>query len=923
MNIPWRRDPLTQESGPDPGTALHSLPLGEVYEKLSTTAAGLTEEEAARRLHQFGPNKLPAREPPGLFIIFLHQFKSPLIYILLVAAVISLALGDQKDALFIFGVVLLNAVIGLVQEWKAEQSASRLQGLLKLTAHIRRNGRDVTTDSALIVPGDIVILESGSRVPADIRLIHVANLTVDESLLTGESVAVKKDLVLVDKDAPIGDRKNMALGGTTVMTGRGTGVVTATGLKTEVGAIAKAVATTESSKPPLLIRMEKFSRNIGFIVIGACLLMAIISLARGTPYTEVFFFAVALAVSAIPEGLPVAITVALSIGTSRMGKRNVIVRRLAAVESLGSCTMIATDKTGTLTVNQQTVKKIILPDGESYEVTGAGYDGEGEILGGNGGDSEVGSSGNLYALASAGSLCNEGSLYRENNRWVYQGDAMDVALLAFAIKAGIDPDLLRSSIRVTGTVPFEPELRYSAIYYIDSAGENQVAVKGALEALIPHCQTMQTSDGVLPLDRPRIEEQLRDLTHQGYRVLAVARGRTDTIPAGPLSLATTQTPLTLLGLAGFIDPIRTDVPDAISRSREAGVEVVMITGDHPDTALAIGRQLGLATDESVVVTGQDLEAIGSPELPEYFDRVRSGRIFARVSPVQKLEIVDTMVRDGHFVAVTGDGVNDAPALRRANIGVAMGSGTDVAKDTASMIITDDDFSSIVAGIEEGRYAYENIRKVTYLLISTGFAEIVLFTFALIAGLPLPLLAVQLLWLNLVTNGIQDVALAFEAGEPGAMKRKPRSPEEGVFNPLMVQETLISGLLMGVISFGTYFWLLGAGWDEFTARSILVLLMVLLENFHALNCRSEFRSIFRVPLKNNYYLIVGILAAQGIHIAAMMTPFMQDLLRIGPVNLETWIALIALATLVVAGMEIFKWVKFRAMPAELKRYGSNT
>jgi magnesium-transporting ATPase (P-type) len=433
---------------------------------------------------------------------------------------------------------------------------------------------------------------------------------------------------------------------------------------------------------------------------------------------------------------------------------------------------------------------------------------------------------------------------------------------------------------------------------------------------------MQTRDGIVTIDRPRIDDQLRELTREGYRVLAVAHGTIGAVPDGLLTLAESRPPLTLLGLAGFIDPIRPDVPDAISRSREAGVEVAMITGDHPDTALAIGRQLGLADHESRVVTGPELEAIGSPDLPEYFDRVRSGRIFARVSPVQKLEIVDTMVRDGHFVAVTGDGVNDAPALRRANIGVAMGSGTDVAKDTSSMIITDDDFSSIVAGIEEGRYAYENIRKVTYLLISTGFAEIVLFTLALIAGFPLPLLAVQLLWLNLVTNGIQDVALAFEAGEPAAMRRRPRDPEEGVFNRLMVQETLLSGLLMGIIAFGAYFWLLESGWDEFSARSVLVLLMVLLENFHALNCRSEFRSIFRVPLRNNYFLIAGILSAQGIHIAAMMTPVMQDLLRIGPVNLETWVALLVLSSLVVAGMEIFKWMNFRAMPGDLKRHGSS-
>ena len=859
-------------------------------------------------MQEYGPNTLPGRKSPGIGTIFLHQFKSPLIYILLIASVISFSLQDIRDGIFILVVVLLNAIIGLVQEWKAEKSANRLKDLLTITAHVKRSGRDVTIDSATIVPGDIVLIESGNRVPADLRLIHDANLTVDESLLTGESISVEKDLALVKEDAPIGDQRNMIFGGTTVMTGRGMGVVTATGLRTEVGAIATAVATTKASKPPLLIRMEQFSRNIGFLVIGACFLVAIVSLSRGVSYTEVFFLAIALAVSAIPEGLPVAITVALSIGTSRMGKRNVIVRRLAAVESLGSCTMIATDKTGTLTVNQQTVKRVILSGGDSFLITGAGYDGEGEVRLPDDSVPDPGSLQHLRTLGYASVICNEGSLYQEGTTWIHHGDAMDVALLSFAIKIGIDPDLVKSDIQVVGSVPFESDLRYSAVYYQYKTKTIRVAVKGALEALLPFCHSLKTIHGVVPFDPAMIEEQQRELTSQGYRVLAIAEGTVHDVPPGPPTLGYVRPSLTLLGLAGFIDPIRPAIPDAIARCRAAGVEVSMITGDHPGTALVIGKQLGLASDKSQVVTGPELDAIGSPDIPEYFKLVRNGRIFARVSPVQKLEIVDTMIRDGHFVAVTGDGVNDAPALRRANIGVAMGSGTDVAKDTASMIIADDDFSSIVAGIEEGRYAYDNIRKVTYLLISTGFAEIILFTLALVTGLALPLLAVQLLWLNLVTNGIQDVALAFEAGDPATMKRQPRKPEEGIFNALMIQETLLSGVLMGIIAFGTYFWLLSSGWDEFAARSVLVLLMVLLENFHAINCRSEFRSFFRVPLSNNYYLIIGILFAQGIHIAAMTNPVMQDLLGIGPVNLTTWVILLALASLVVIGMELFKLVK---------------
>ena len=890
--------------------AWHSFTLEDVYEKLSTGPHGLTAEEASQRLHQFGPNSLPVRKPPGLLLVFIHQYASPLIYILLVAALVSFLLKDYKDGFFILFVVVLNSVIGMVQEWKAEKSASRLQSLLQITACVKRNKKDSDINAADLVPGDLVLLESGSRVPADLRLIHASNLHIDESLLTGESVAVEKLLAIVDREVPLSDRKNMAFGGTIVITGRGAGIVTTTGIKTEVGVIAEAVATTKMSKPPLLIRMEKFSRDIGLIVIGACVLMAVLLLSKGTPLTEVFFFVVALAVSAIPEGLPVAITVALSIAMNRMGKRNVIVRSMVAVESLGSCTMIATDKTGTLTVNEQTVKRVILSSGDIFDVTGAGYVVDGTILLPDGRIPDPLQMKVLQNLAVTGVVCNEGSLFQDDGSWVHHGDAMDVAILSFGYKTGIEPDRIHGDIYVKGTVPYEPDKRYSAVYYTDESGIVRVAVKGAYEVLSEYCSQMQTTEGLLRPDWTKTDEQLHSLTQNGYRVLAFAEGILEEMPQGNLELEQVRPSLTYLGIAGFMDPIRSDVPDAIDQCRTAGVEVAMITGDHPDTSYAIGRQLGLATDESSVVTGSDLEALESPESPEFFDKVRLGRIFARVSPVQKLEIVDSMVQNGHFVAVTGDGVNDAPALKRANIGVAMGSGTDVAKDTASMIITDDNFSSIIAGIEEGRYAYDNIRKVTYLLISTGFAEIVLFTLALIVGLPLPLIAVQLLWLNLVTNGIQDVALAFEAGEPEAMKRNPRNPEEGIFNPLMIQETLIAGFVIGIIAFLTYFWLINQGWDEFSARSVLVLLMVLLENFHALNCRSECRSLFRIPLKNNYYLIFGILFAQGIHILAMMTPFMQDMLRISPVSLQTWGALLAIASVIIVSMEIFKFLKFR-------------
>jgi Ca2+-transporting ATPase len=894
-SVPLEKDIITGEKE---AVAWHALEEEDLFRLLRSSPQGLTAGEARTRLAVFGENILPRKKPPSAGVIFLHQFKNPLIYILLAASVISLAIGDARDAIFIFAVVLLNAVIGMIQEWRAEQSASRLQQLIEVRARVRRDGKEREIPAREIVPGDLVFLESGGRAPADIRLLHETRLITDESLLTGESAGVEKHLVLLPAETPLGDRYNMVFAGTTVMAGKGAGIVTGTGSGTEVGRIARAVEVTESAVPPLIIRTQRLSRYIGLFVVVAAVILAMIAIAQGTPPIDVFFLAVALSVSAIPEGLPVGITVALSIAASRMAERNVIVRRLAAVEGLGSCTTIATDKTGTLTVNMQTARELVLPSGTRLQVTGEGYAGEGEIF-----DYQRRHAGEQDRIATLGlvkaaAICNEAGLFQEpDGRWVFQGDAIDVAFLALAYKAGINPDHIRNEVEVLIEAPFDPARRYAAVYYRHE-NEIRVAVKGAFETILSCCPVHQ---------HPLFTDEIERLTGAGYRVLAVAEGRLDQLPLVP-DLESIRPGLEILGIVGFIDPIRPDVPGAISTCRDAGIDVVMITGDHPATALSIARQLGIASKESEVMTGSDLEAIGPPDIPEFYQRIGQVKVFARVTPIQKLEIVDALVKQGRFVAVTGDGVNDAPALKRANIGVAMGSGTDVAKETSSLIVTDDNFSSIVAGVEEGRFAYDNIRKVTYLLVSTGFAEVILFVLALLSGLPLPLLAVQLLWLNLVTNGIQDVTLAFEAGEPGVMQRKPRDPEEGIFNSLMIRETVLSGVVIGLIAFGTWHLLIGQGWDEVSARNVLVLLMVLLENFHVLNCRSEYRSIFRIPLKSNLFLIAGIIAAQGIQIAAMHIPVLQETLEIGPVSFAEWIFLLLLASLILLVMEIFKLLR---------------
>lgn len=913
-----RESSLSQENSSDPEildsyakttTPWHSLENEEIFRKLDTSFRGLDPEEATIRLQEYGKNTLPARKPPGLAEIILHQFKSPLIYILLIAGIISVLLEDFRDAGFIFLVVIINAVIGTIQEWKAEQSALHLQTILKIISRIRRGGAGIKISAEEIVPGDIVLLESGSRIPADLRILRATNLTIDESLLTGESAAVQKTVSILQEDTPVSDRHNMAYAGSTVITGRGCGVVTATGSRTEVGMIARAVTETESAKPPLLIRMEDLAREIGILVIAASGVMSAVALSQGTAPVEVFFLAVALVVSAIPEGLPVGVTVALSIASTRMAKRNVIVRKLSAVESLGSCTTIATDKTGTLTVNQQTAKMILLPPGDYFEVSGEGYTPVGEVKQENGGSPDPENTERLRKLALATSICNEGTLSQRNGEWVHHGDAIDVAFLALAFKIGINPEEARKEVKVVAEVPFESERRYAAVYYQkDKSGPVRVAVKGAMEAVLPYCTNMSTSEGTVPIDSDALNLELNSMMEKGYRALVVAEGSVSGKVDKEPELESVKPELTFLGITAFIDPLRPDVNEAVQTCKKAGIDVIMITGDHPKTALAIASELGITHSKEEMVTGREMEELGDPELPAFIATLEKARVFARVTPVQKMQIVDALVRRGHFVAVTGDGVNDAPALRRANIGVAMGSGTDVAKDTSSMIVTDDTFSSIVAGVEEGRIAYDNIRKVTLLLISTGLAEVILFILALFAGLSVPLLAVQLLWLNLVTNGIQGVALAFEAGEPGVMRRKPREPEEGIFNDLMIKETLISGVTIGIIAFAAWAWLLGEGYEENGARNFLLLLMVLFENFHVFNCRSEYRSAFRVPVKNNYFLIIGVIMMQGLHIFAMHVPFTQELLSISPVSFENWFSFFITAGTVVVVMEVFKKIR---------------
>jgi calcium-translocating P-type ATPase len=798
-------------------------------------------------------------------------------------------------------VIALNSGLGAYQEYNAEMSAASLQKMLKIKARVRRNNKEIEISSEELVPGDLVLLESGYKVPADLRLLVVNNLAADESFLTGESLATNKITGIIAKELGVSERKNMAYAGSTITTGRGLGIVTATGYGTEVGQIAEQVIESESAKPPLVVRMEKFTKQISVVIILISIYLAVILRFQGMDMASIFFFVVALAVSAIPEGLPVALTVALSIAVSRMSKRNVIVRKLPTVESLGSCTVIASDKTGTLTVNQQTARLIKLPGGEMFNVTGQGYNGEGQI------EPEMNDNDQFYQLCKLSVLANEASLNKNDDKWEYYGDAIDVAFLAMSYKAGFEPNGFHNELELLGLIPYESEKKYAAAFYKEGQ-QTVIAAKGAVETILSMCNRMHVKGQDIALDETCILKQVEVIAAQGYRVLAVAGADCDLDEKKVVYESKDLPQMILYGLVGFIDPLRPEALASVNQCKNAGIKVIMITGDHPLTAQAISKDLGIAYAGEDVVTGQQLADSGSSDSPAYIKLVNATHVFARVSPIQKLEIVEVLINQGEFVAVTGDGVNDAPALRRANIGVAMGSGTDVAKEISAMIVTDDNFSSIVSGVEEGRFAYDNVRKVIYLLISTGAAEVFLFLAAIFVGLPLPLLAVQLLWLNLVTNGIQDVALAFEGGEPGAMKRKPRKPTEKIFNPQMISQTLISGLTIGALCFGFWYVLIEVqNVSEYHARNVILLFMVILQNVHVFNCRSEYESAFKVPLSRNYILLFGVMAAQGIHILSMHIPFMQTILRAEPVTLLEWFEILILAIPLIAIMEIYKFI----------------
>jgi len=872
--------------------AWHAIAAEQALTALGGDIGGLASSEAERRLARFGPNRIPEGRAKSPLRILIRQFASPLIYLLLFAAVLSLLIGDLRDALFILGVLLLNALIGGFQEWQADTSARALRSLVPQIARVRRDGHWGELPSDAVVPGDIVELESGMRVPADLRLIEAYGLLADEALLTGESLPVAKDAAApVAADAILADRVTLAHAGTTVVEGRAIGLAVATGQDTAIGGIARSLrqAGRAAHASPLLRRMDRLARQIAVATVALILALAGLLALEGESWRQIALLGIALAVSAIPEGLPIAVTVALSAAANRMAHRNVIVRRLPAVEGLGSVTLIASDKTGTLTMNSLTVECAVLPGGARM----AREEWQGDGLG------------QLHALGQAAALCNEARL---NAYGTAVGDSVDLALLDFAEQTGNDPAALLAERRLA-IIPYEPVQRFAAAE-VDIGGSPLLVVKGAPETVLPMC----------PGSDSRAADLAEQLAADGYRVLVLAQSARPG-PAG--AIADRLHGLEVVGLVGLGDPVRPGVVQAVRQCISAGISVRMITGDHPRTALAIARQIGIAEHLSEVVSGAELKALQKDPLA-LRRKIATAKVFARTEPSQKLEIVRVYQDRNEIVAVTGDGVNDGPALQAADIGIAMGrGGTDVARGAADLVLADDNFVSIVAGIEEGRATLLNVRKIVLFLLATGAAEIGMFLAALACDLPMPLTPIQLLWLNLVTNGVQDVTLGFGRGEGHEMEQSPSRKlgsllDRGSF--VLMSAAAAAMTVMAV-------WLLaaelGSGATVDQARNSVLLLVVLFQNALLLSIRNLHHPVWRHPVRENRWLFLGIGTALALHLGSMHLAPMQQMLGIAPVSLALFGTCLAGSALVLAIAEAAKWFLFRPRPHAVRSSPANS
>lgn len=892
----------------------HHLPADEVVDLLeSDSAKGLDIFTTENRLEEFGPNMITVKGERGPLVRFLLQFHQPLIYILIAAGVITAGLQEWIDSGVIFGVVLVNAIIGFVQEAKAVRALEALARTMTTEATVLREGEKLRIPAAEVVPGDMVLLQAGDKVPADMRLIHLRDLQIDESALTGESVPIEKASDTLDHDTVLADRRNIAYSSTLVTYGQGSGVVVATGDHTEVGRISQLISTTQELETPLTRKIAHFSHVLLYVILALAAVTVVVGLVRGQSIFDMFMAAVALAVGAIPEGLPAAVTVTLAIGVSRMARRQAIIRNLPAVETLGSTTVICSDKTGTLTKNQMTVQEIFA-GGQQFEVTGVGYEPSGRILR-QGSPVDAGKSAALVECLQVGVLCNDSLLVNKETSWQIQGDPTEGALIVAANKGGLSMDTVWERFPRMDAIPFESLYQYMATMHDAGSGNPRIVyVKGAVEAILDRCESQLDERGnSTTLDPARVLKDVDEMAARGLRVLAFARGE---LSAGTsiLSHSDVDSGLTFLGLQGMIDPPRPEAIAAVKVCQTAGVHVKMITGDHGLTAATIAKQMGLSgacdpdTGALAVVTGRELAEISDRELLDVAEQIA---VFARATPEQKLRLVEALQHRGHVVAMTGDGVNDAPALKRADIGVAMGvTGTDVAKESADMVLTDDNFSSIEAAVEEGRGVFDNLTKFIVWTLPTNLGEGLVIMAAILAGVTLPILPVQILWINMTTAGFLGLMLAFEPKEPDIMTRPPRDPKTPILTKVLIGRILLVGLLLLAASFTLFQWELAVGASVVQARTVAVNVFIIIELFYLFNCRSLKKSIFELGLFSNLWVFGGVAVMLVLQMFYTYAPVMNRLFHSAPVGLDAWGRTVTAGIITYFIVEAEKWLRQR-------------
>ncbi len=874
-----------------------------VMEQLTTTSEGLSSEHINDRLDKYGPNKLPDIETTGPLIRFLYQFHNILIYVLIVAGIVTALLGHWVDASVIFGVVVINAVIGFVQEGKAENALKAIRQMLSPSAMVIRDGRQVTIKAEDLVPGDIVLLQSGDKVPADLRLIWVKGLQIQESVLTGESLAVEKIIDAIPQKAVIGDRRCMAYSGTLVTHGQATAVVVSTGAFTEIGRISVLVSAVESVSTPLIHQMNQFSRWLTLAILGIAAITFIFgSLVRDYLLGDMFLAAVSLAVAAIPEGLPAIMTITLAIGVQRMARRNAIIRKLPAVETLGAVSVICSDKTGTLTRNEMTVRSIATAS-DLFDISGTGYDPHGSISLDNN-EIQIQESSVLFDIFHAGILCNDASMEQQDSEWIVHGDPMEGSLLVAGIKAGLMIEDESKQYPRTDLIPFESEHRFMATLHHSHAGEAFIFLKGAPESVLEKCSLERNDDSDQPLNSDYWFNKIESMAEQGQRVLAIAVKPVQNEQL-ELKFGDVDDGMIMLGLFGLIDPPRKEAVEAIKICKKAGIRVKMITGDHGVTALAISRQLKLINTDTVL-TGQDIELLTEDELRQ---KVQEVDVYARVNPEHKLQLVKLLQQHGLIVAMTGDGVNDAPALKRADVGTAMGgNGTEAAKEAAEMVLADDNFASITHAVEEGRTVYDNLKKAILFILPTNGGEALIILAAVVFGFQqLPLTAVQILWVNMITAVTLALSLTFEPPEKKVMQRVPRDAQEPLLTSHLLWRVGFVSIILMSGTFGLFLWDMERAASIEHARTVAVNTLVMFEIFYLFNSRYITESVLNwAGFTGNRYVLLSIALLLAFQLCfTYLKPF-QTLFGTVGIDIETWFRIILVASSVLFLVEIEKY-----------------